>query len=116
MAGDLYQLGLASATMAAVCSHKCPLALNAEATLTPPSVCNAKIKAEAALSKYFGFNSFRSGQLSAIMPALHGKDVFVRMGTGSGKTLCMFMVPLATSNVATSLIISPLIGLMEQQV
>ena len=50
------------------------------------------------------------------MPALHGKDVFVRMGTGSGKTLCMFLVPLAASNVATGLIISPLIGLMEQQV
>ena len=69
-----------------------PLASTAEATLTPPAVCNGKIKVEAVLGKYFGFNSFRPGQLRAIMPAMHGRDVFVRMATGSGKTLCMFMV------------------------
>ena len=71
---------------------------------------------ETAVHNYFGFNSFLPGQLDAMLPAMHGKDVFVRLATGSGKTLCMFMVPLATSSLATGLIISPLIGLMEQQV
>ena len=48
------------------------------------------------------------------MPALHGKDVCVD-GNGERQN-SMFLVPLTTSNVATGLIISPLIGLMEQQV
>ena len=50
------------------------------------------------------------------MPALCGKDVFVRMATGSGKSLCMFLVPLGLSESAMGLVISPLNALMEQQV
>ena len=98
--------------MCAVCSQDCALA-SSGGTLTPPAVCKAKKSLETAVHNYFGFNS---GQLDAILPAMHGKDVFVRLATGNGKTLCMFMVPLATSSLATGLIISPLIGLMEQQV
>ena len=101
--------------MCAVCSQDCALA-SSGGTLTPPAVCKAKKSLETAVHNYFGFNSFLPGQLDAILPAMHGKDVFVRLATGNGKTLCMFMVPLATSSLATGLIISPLIGLMEQQV
>ena len=43
---------------------------------------------------------FSSGQLEAICPAIHGKDVFVRMATTAGKSLRMFAVPLAYSNDA----------------
>ena len=58
---------------------------------------------------------FRTGQLEAILPALHGRDVFMRMATGSGKSLCMFTVPLAYSNDAVGVIISPLNALMDEQ-
>ena len=50
------------------------------------------------------------------MALLHGNDVFVRMATGAGKSLCMFLAPLAVSECAMGVIISPLNGLMDQQV
>ena len=50
------------------------------------------------------------------MPILHGNDVFVRMATGAGKSLCMFLAPLSISELAMGVIISPLNGLMDQQV
>ena len=46
------------------------------------------------MTKYFGFSSFRTGQKEAASSALHGRDVFVRMATGGGKSLSMFLVPL----------------------
>ena len=50
------------------------------------------------------------------LPLLHGRDVFVHMATGAGKSLCMFLGPLAINESAIGMIISPLNGLMEQQV
>ena len=49
------------------------------------------------------------------LPVVHGKDVFVRLATGSGKS-CMFLAPLAISDIAMAVIISPLNGLMDEQV
>ena len=60
--------------------------------------------------------SFCPGQLESTLPAMHHKDVFVRMATGSGKSLCMFLVPLSRNSTAMGIIISPLKALMEQQV
>lgn len=71
-------------------------------------------KLQAVLQKYFSFSNFRDGQLEALVPLLHGRDVFARMVTGSGKSICMFLGPLALSDSAIGL--SPLSGLMEQQV
>ena len=51
-----------------------------------------------------------------LLPVLHGHDVFVRMRTGGGKSICMFLPPLAISNTAVGIIVSPLVSLMEQQV
>ena len=68
------------------------------------------------LHKVFGFSEFRSGQLEAIFPALHGRDTFVQMATGSRKSLCMFMVPLVQSDTAKGIVISPLNSLMDEQV
>ena len=78
--------------------------------------CGAMEKVSFALREYFKYSSFRPGQLDAVLPALHKKDVFIRMATGSGKSLCMYLVPLATNNSAVSVVISPLIGLIGQQV
>lgn len=78
--------------------------------------CCCKSRLQEVLSKYFSFSSFRHGQIKAPLSVLHGKDTFVRMATGSGKTLCMFLGPLAKSDNALGVIISPLNGLMEQQV
>lgn len=78
--------------------------------------CAARERLQEALVLYFQHVEFRPGQLESTLPALHGKDVFVRMATGSGKSLCMFLVPLSHSSTAMGVIISPLKALMEQQV
>ena len=76
--------------------------------------CLTKEKLEAALLKYFKYTTFRPGQLDALLAVMHGKDVFVRMGTGAGKSLCMFLAPLVLSETAVGVVISPLNCLMEQ--
>ena len=66
-----------------------------------------------ALLQYF---KHEPGQLQALLPLAHGKDVFVRMKTGGGKSLCMFLVPLAMRDNALGIVVSPLVSLMDQQV
>ena len=78
--------------------------------------CAAYHKALTALETYFKFANFRPGQLEAVIPALHGKDVFVRIPTGGGKSLCMYVVTLSHEPDKVGVIISPLIGLMDEQV
>ena len=78
--------------------------------------CVGRRSLEAALLKYFKYTSFRPGQLNALLPLVHGRDVFVRMATGAGKSLCMFLAPLAIGESAIGVIISPLNALMDQQV
>ena len=51
-----------------------------------------------------------------MLPALHGKDVFVRIPTGGGKSLCMYIVALSHEPHKVGVIVSPLIGLMDEQV
>ena len=75
--------------------------------------CMVLAKLLPAMQSYF---HYRPGQLEAMLPVMHGKDVLVKMPTGGDKTMCMFVPPLATSDTAMGLVISPLIALMEQQV
>ena len=98
-----------------MCTSTCPLA---SGKVNEVNVyCPLKVRVEAALQKYFPkFSGFRPGQLEALLPLLHGRDVFVRMATGSGKSLCMFLAPLALAESAIGVVISPLNALMEQQV
>lgn len=67
-----------------------------------------------ALKHYFGFESFKGNQLQVISSLLDGRDVFVLMPTGAGKSLC-YQLPALMSE-GTAIIISPLIALMKNQV
>ena len=78
--------------------------------------CSCSSKLKDVMQQFFGYSTFRPGQLEASLSVLHGHDVFIQMATGSGKSLCMFLGPLAKSAEAIGVVISPLNGLMEQQV
>ena len=94
----------------------CPaLSIAAEAT-TVVGHCEAYVRAKMALHTFQKYDQFRPGQLYTLMAVLHGKDAFVRMATGAGKTLCFILAPLSISIHAVAVVISPLNGLMEQQV
>ena len=66
------------------------------------------------LRNAFGFSSFRANQEAVCRAAIEGKDVLLVMPTGSGKSLCYQLPGLARGG--TTLVISPLIALMEDQV
>jgi len=69
---------------------------------------------ESALKKHFGYDCFREGQRDAVAACMEGKDSVLVMPTGSGKSVCFQLPALLLPGV--TLVISPLISLMKDQV
>jgi len=74
----------------------------------------AKVDLKKALLEQFGFNKFKDEQEAIIRSILNGKDTFVIMPTGGGKSLCYQLPALVSEGIA--IIVSPLIALMKNQV
>ena len=73
-----------------------------------------KMDLHQSLQQYFGFDKFKGTQEKAIESLLAGKDTFVIMPTGGGKSLCYQLPAMISEGVA--IIVSPLIALMKNQV
>ncbi|KAF6258225.1 P-loop containing nucleoside triphosphate hydrolase protein [Scenedesmus sp. NREL 46B-D3] len=82
--------------------------------MAPGSWEDLKPRAHKALSEVFGFEAFRGVQEDAVRAALEGRDAFVLMPTGGGKSLCYALPAVVQGGLVV--VVSPLIALMQDQV
>ncbi|HYC27441.1 MAG TPA: DEAD/DEAH box helicase, partial [Chitinophagaceae bacterium] len=92
------------------------IASSKKASTETTSKKNGAVKSELLqqLQDNFGFNQFKGPQEAIIQTLLSGKDTFVIMPTGGGKSLCYQLPAMVSEGVA--IIVSPLIALMKNQV
>src|SRR6201991_3211961 len=81
---------------------------------TAPEKAKPSTSLLAHLQEHFGFDAFKDNQDKIIQSLLSGKDTFVIMPTGGGKSLCYQLPAIISEGVA--IIVSPLIALMKNQV
>src|SRR4051794_26706828 len=85
-----------------------------KATIRNSKKESTTVDLEEKLNQYFGFDKFKGRQKEIIESLLAGKDTFVIMPTGGGKSLCYQLPAMISEGVA--IIVSPLIALMKNQV
>lgn len=91
-----------------------PASKKVKAEGTPKAAGSSKSSLTVQLQESFGFDAFKGPQESIIKSLLSGKDTFVIMPTGGGKSLCYQLPAMVSEGVA--IIVSPLIALMKNQV
>jgi ATP-dependent DNA helicase RecQ len=90
------------------------LELTYAVTTSPESTLADTAQLADALRTHFGYDTFRGRQEDVVREIIEGRDAFVIMPTGAGKSLC-YQLP-ALLQKGTALVISPLIALMKNQV
>lgn len=93
---------------------KTPKSATAGKKNTTTKLADATFDIHGALETYFGFREFKGTQEKSIRSLLSGKDTFVIMPTGGGKSLCYQLPAMILEGCA--IIVSPLIALMKNQV
>lgn len=107
------------ATKKAVLKEKVDIPVQKKSSVKKPSAKTSKLNGNGhniyeALHEHFGFEQFKERQEEAIFSLLSGRDTFVIMPTGGGKSLCYQLPALILEGCA--IVVSPLIALMKNQV